>query len=267
MNILVGADPELFLFNEDGDPISAHDIVPGTKKHPYPVECGAVQVDGTAVEFNIDPASSEDEFVNNINTVMGVLSSRVPFEMRPIPTVEFPVDYFDNKIPGVAKMLGCDPDFNAWSLTRNDSPGDPSNPMRTAGGHIHIGYTKNQSITNMDNILKAAAIARSMDKHVGIPSLLWDKDTKRRAMYGCAGAFRVKPYGMEYRVLSNAWLGSEELMRKVYQLSVKAAKEVLEDSSFRPESIEADENNPVELIINNSDLDKAKEDYADVLYA
>jgi hypothetical protein len=45
---------------------------------------------------------------------------------------------------------------------------------------------------------------------------MWDKDATRRQLYGKAGAFRPKPYGMEYRVLSNRWLDSEPLMRWVY---------------------------------------------------
>ena len=36
-------------------------------------------------------------------------------------------------------------------------------------------------------------------------------------MYGKAGCIRVKPYGVEYRTLSNAWLNSEELMAWVFR--------------------------------------------------
>ncbi len=39
---------------------------------------------------------------------------------------------------------------------------------------------------------------------------MYDKDTERRGMYGKAGAFRPKPYGVEYRTLSNAWLSNDE---------------------------------------------------------
>ncbi|OYV41139.1 MAG: hypothetical protein B7Z80_02685 [Rhodospirillales bacterium 20-64-7] len=55
-----------------------------------------------------------------------------------------------------------------------------------------------------------------MDYFLGIHSLLWDKDGTRRKLYGKAGAFRPKPYGMEYRVLSNRWLDSPDLTRWVY---------------------------------------------------
>jgi hypothetical protein len=64
--ILIGADPELFVFTRSGKPVSAHDLIPGTKYEPHEVGNGAVQVDGVAAEFNIDPAANEDEFFFNI---------------------------------------------------------------------------------------------------------------------------------------------------------------------------------------------------------
>src|SRR3546814_9474953 len=39
-------------------------------------------------------------------------------------------------------------------------------------------------------------------------------------MYGAAGAFRTKPYGVEYRVLSNAWLKDSKLMSWVYKNTI-----------------------------------------------
>lgn len=53
----IGADPEVFVGRE-GQFFSAHGLVPGNKRRPHKVDRGAVQVDGMALEFNIDPASS-----------------------------------------------------------------------------------------------------------------------------------------------------------------------------------------------------------------
>ena len=58
MNILIGADPELFVM-KNGKFHSADDLIPGSKDEPYPVENGAVKVDGMALEFNIRPALDE----------------------------------------------------------------------------------------------------------------------------------------------------------------------------------------------------------------
>mgnify|MGYP001584855390 CR=1 FL=1 len=59
IEVTIGTDPEFFL-EKDGKPVSAHDLVPGTKHEPYPLgKSGAhVQADGTAVEINIKPAKN-----------------------------------------------------------------------------------------------------------------------------------------------------------------------------------------------------------------
>ena len=59
-----------------------------------------------------------------------------------------------------------------------------------------------------------------LDVYLGLDSLTYDKDVERRELYGKAGAFRPKEYGVEYRVLSNAWLISPLLMGRVYDITV-----------------------------------------------
>jgi hypothetical protein len=53
---------------------------------------------------------------------------------------------------------------------------------------------------------------------LGLWSVIRDPDTKRRELYGKAGAFRFKPYGVEYRVLSNFWLHTPDRMEYVWHL-------------------------------------------------
>jgi hypothetical protein len=53
-----------------------------------------------------------------------------------------------------------------------------------------------------------------------------DFDDRRRQLYGKAGAYRPKPYGMEYRVLSNVWLKNKSLQRWVYRNTMRAIKEL-----------------------------------------
>jgi hypothetical protein len=224
MSILVGADPELFVTNA-GEVVSAHELVPGDKKNPYKVHKGAVQVDGTALEFNIDPAATEDEFVTNVQTVMRQLRDMVPtnYEFLLEPSVLFS-DSTWGTIPESAKQLGCDPDYSAWFMAMNMPP--PVNkPMRTASGHVHLGVGK----LDFD---AAGALAREMDYYLGIFTLDYDKDESRRSMYGKAGAFREKPYGIEYRTPSNAWLRSESIMRRVYRHTHLCASNFLKSGSM-----------------------------------
>ena len=225
--ILVGCDPELFMKNaNDGSFVSAHDRVPGTKYKPFKVEYGAVQIDGTALEFNIDPAASVDEFVRNIKAVRKSLEGFVPgYNVVAEPVALYDKKYFTHEIPGYAKTLGCDPDYNAWTLGQNPPPNAGKNPMRTGAGHIHIGWTDGADVFDKEHYILAARIARQCDYYLGIQSLLWDSDPTRRLLYGKAGAFRPKHYGVEYRTLSNRWLSSDALTAWVYNAALLATKD------------------------------------------
>jgi hypothetical protein len=216
--VLVGADPELFMRSPNsGEFISAHDRIPGTKWEPYKVPFGAVQVDGTALEFNIDPAKTVDEFIHNINSVRKTLTDMVPgYNVVAEPVAQFEPGYFKFNVPPYAKELGCNPDYNGWTRDTNPHPNAGSGSFRTASGHLHIGFTEGQDVEDKDHFLLCCQFARQLDYYLGMPSLLWDSDGTRRELYGKAGAFRPKSYGLEYRVLSNRWLDSDRLMRWVY---------------------------------------------------
>lgn len=230
--VTVGADPEFFLYDKNtGEYVSAHDMIPGTKEAPHPVPKGAIQVDGTAVEFNIDPAHSEDEFVDNVKTVIGHLRSVIPakYEFAYTPAVMFNRPYFE-KLPRKAVELGCNPDWSGYTFQHNPIPDDHGIPMRTGSGHVHVGWEVDGvpfSIEEMTqaHILNCGRLARNLDVTLGLAARDWDRDNKRRQLYGKAGAFRPKPYGMEYRTLSNAWLRDERLMRRVYRGAVDGVKD------------------------------------------
>ena len=235
MNILIGADPELFV-RDKGSIISGFGLIKGDKQDPFPVKNGAVQVDGMALEFNINPAKDEAEFTHNINSVMDQLKAMVPqFEVVAQPTAHFTEEYMKLQPEG-ALELGCDPDFNAWNCGRvNDKP-DQNLPMRTGAGHIHIGWCDSADIGDPSHLADCMEVIKQMDSYLGCASLLFDKDEDRRRMYGQAGAFRPKSYGVEYRVLSNYWLSSPELISFVYRTAIKAMKDLVEGKVYHKES-------------------------------
>lgn len=226
MKILVGADPEIFMF-KDGMPISAHGAIQGTKHDPFKVKDGAVQVDGMALEFNIDPASSEEEFVHNVESVLATLKSMVPgFDLVATPVAEFGFDYIKAQ-PEEALILGCDPDFNAWANGDINPRPNGDNPFRTGAGHVHIGWTNNMDVMDQGHINTGITLTKQLDAFLALPSLFYDTVVKRRTMYGAPGAFRTKPYGVEYRVLSNAWLKDSKLMRWVYKNTTLAVENLM----------------------------------------
>lgn len=226
--ILIGADPEIFL-SKDGEFVSAHDLLPGTKIQPFPVAQGAIQVDGMAAEFNIDPASSEEEFMSNLDTVLTQLKSMVPtYDFLEKASVHFTKEFMAG-IPPEALELGCEPDFNAYSKSINKKP-EMDRPMRTAGGHIHVGGFESDNPYETIHFNQMCRLMQAMDEEVGLYSLAWDKDDERRSMYGKAGSFRPKRYGAEYRTLSNAWLFNKKLQSFVYQGALRAI-----DKAFSPD--------------------------------
>lgn len=227
LNILVGADPECFVRKIGKKQFqSAHGLIQGDKKNPYKVERGAVQVDGMALEFNIDPAKNEREFVENITGVMKIMAGMVPaYELVPVPVANF-TEAVMKKQPKEALELGCEPDFCAWKDGQaNPRPNGDVN-FRTGAGHVHIGWTNDVDVNDPGHMEACIMATKQLDFYLGLGSLVYDTDTKRRTMYGAAGAFRPKPYGVEYRVLSNAWLQSEELMAWVYRTTTKAINDL-----------------------------------------
>jgi hypothetical protein len=60
-----------------------------------------------------------------------------------------------------------------------------------------------------------------LDLFVGIPSIFMDHDptsARRRKVYGQAGRYRPKEYGMEYRSLGNFWLASPKTVKLVFEM-------------------------------------------------
>lgn len=226
-----GCDPELFV-KRDGIFQSGFGLIPGTKEAPHKVDKGAVQVDGMALELNIEPASNVDEFVGNLAEVMRQLKEMVPeFEVVATPVAEFGAEYL-SKQPLEAKELGCDPDFNAWEDGDVNPRPDGDATFRTGAGHIHIGWTNGENIRDPEHLEACIALVKQLDCSLGLLSVLFDGNTQRRQLYGKAGAFRPKHYGVEYRVLSNCWLESEELTRLVYKVTEVATNDLMRGVSY-----------------------------------
>lgn len=250
IKILVGCDPEVFV-KEGGKFVSAYGLIQGDKANPQRVERGAVQVDGMALEFNIDPAASEDEFFLNVSTVYNTLRAMCPgFEVVAAPVADFPLEYIRSQ-PEKARELGCDPDFNAWLNAVNVKP-DGELPMRTASGHVHIGWGNGFEPGSPEHIADCNAVTKQMDFFLGLPSVVYDDDVRRRAMYGKAGACRYKSYGVEYRTLSNAWLKSETMMRWVYRSVQNGMQQLLSGIVL------AEKYGDIQEIINTSNVKEAK---------
>lgn len=215
-NVLRGADPELFLRDkDDNSPVVSIGLIGGSKSHPRSIGGGfAVQEDNVAVEYNIPPADCKEKFQASIHFVLDYLRQELAPKNLVLDisaTMDFSVEQL---LHPQAQELGCEPDYNAWSGKRNPRPVAPET-LRSSGGHLHIGYDSPSTKLSRD-------IIKAHDLFCGVASLMFDNDTRRRSIYGKAGAHRIKPYGVEYRTLSNFWIKSPELTGWLYEQSEKA---------------------------------------------
>lgn len=222
--LLIGSDPEFFV-RRNGHFIPAHDFGFGTKHRPMKTEHGFIQVDGLALECNIPPAETKEEFIRNTKNVLGDLSKAVKAKDKNMTLAAVPSVFFGHarldSLPPEARKLGCEPDFNAYTSKANPRP-DEGSEYRTGAGHVHLGWTSVVSPQSIKHTVDCRSLTRQLDFFLGLPSLLWDDDRYRRTLYGRAGAFRPKTYGLEYRVLSNRWLSSPKLVGKVFDQAQKA---------------------------------------------
>jgi hypothetical protein len=216
-NFLFGADPEGFVVDKNGKPV-APSMIPGTKDKPHKVDGGAIQRDGMAAEFNVDAANTFKEWNNNFEKVMKALEGFLPkgHSMSWAPSVTFDENVFA-KAPDEYKELGCSPDWNAWEEDLNPPPFCEDKPyLRTASGHIHIGWGENYSLDDALHQRNCFDFVKQLDWFLGGWSLKYDPDPTRRELYGRAGACRLKSYGVEYRVLSNFWVTTAERRKAVW---------------------------------------------------
>jgi Phage phiEco32-like COOH.NH2 ligase-type 2 len=135
-----------------------------------------------------------------------------------------------------AHVFGCEPDFNAWTLKANPSPQPPHPFMRSAGGHIHV-ETKEDPVE----------VVRAMDVYLGVPSVLMDEGEDRKQLYGTAGAHRIKPYGVEYRTLSNFWIFEKKYVDWVWAQTERSIANLGVADRYQDLILEAINNNNKEV--------------------
>lgn len=207
----IGADPELFVMRKDGTSLPIFGLVGGTKEEPMPLFPGndklkgfAYQEDGAALEFNVPPTGRYDQFVGNIDAAMEALKTQLlaPKGLRIVNARDISLTREHLQHP-LAQSIGCLPDHYAYDEKLPNYRRTPFEAVelgnrRYAGGHIHVAYNKAAVPPNI--------FAQYMDVFVGLSTVNLDKQEGRRKFYGLPGLYREKPYGIEYRTLSNFWL-------------------------------------------------------------
>lgn len=246
----LGTDPEILLQDSNGSPVSVIGLIKADKWNPMQIPDMApgftLQEDNVSIEYGIPPASSADDYVHYIQSVMqksleylpGLSFSKLSCTIYPEEQMQHPLAY----------VFGCEPDFDAWTGTVNKKPEPPHPLMRSAGGHIHV-ETKRDPLE----------VVRNMDLFLGVPSVLMDKGEQRKQMYGGAGAHRVKPYGVEYRTLSNFWIFEERLIRWVWNQTERSINnqhiDVMAEQDLILEAINNNNKAVAQALVNQYNLE------------
>lgn len=220
----IGADPELFVSNKEGRITPVCGLVGGTKSNPIPVDptllipngmknvrmkgsegVFAYQEDNVAFEFNIPACATAESFMYSINGMIAWLHNFLATKgLSPVFQNRHAFSPLDLMHP-LAAEIGCSSDNDAYAqpgrFERQPFQIHDLGLHRFCGGHIHVQYNKNNVPPHI--------FAQFMDVVACLPFLSWDKQQERRKFYGKPGIYRDKPYGIEYRTLSNFWLKDE----------------------------------------------------------
>lgn len=219
-NFLIGCDPEIFVEDLKGVVIPAFDFL-GSKKKPSSCLMGTTAYwDGFQAEFTTYAGTCLDyqreEMHSALETILKNAQDKFPGAKLSAKTVmEIPEEMLKNA-KDVHVEFGCSPSLNAYGLFGRKEKGRLV-PFRPAGGHMHFGI---DGLKKEDYI----RIVKALDAILGVATVSlfanFD-DPRRRQLYGLPGEYRLPKHGLEYRVLSNAWLFHPLITNIVWDLARK----------------------------------------------
>ena len=265
MDFTVGTDQEVFLKNLQGL-VSAIPLIPGTKLDPHPLPSGGtIQRDNVAMEFATPPVKGEKAFVAAIKKCLRESLGFLPedHEASVSPSALFPEDQLNCP---EAQEFGCEPDYDAWTVSINDPPCARNPQFRSCGGHLHIGHLPDSGTDFLKDFEGVIKTVKAFDLFLGIPFCMLDSSQEgvaRKELYGKAGCHRPKDYGFEYRTLSNYWLRSPELVKLVHRLANHALK--LVSKGHIDTLLESVGEEVIRNTIDSGNIEKAKEIYQNVV--
>lgn len=258
-NATIGTDPEFFLVDKKtGKYISAIPHIEGTKHNPAPLPSGgSVQHDNVALEFATDPTDSKEGFVNVIRNAFKDINSQISedHDIVAIPSATFESNQLEHP---EAQEFGCDPDYDAWTIAINNKPTSEDQNFRSCGGHIHVGHVEGDGNDFLLDPYGKVDTVKMMDFVHGIISTILDNSKaaiERRKLYGKAGCHRPTSYGVEYRVLSNYWLKSPQLVMMVYSLTQDVLRLIRDDVHLK--LIDSVGSDRIQTVINDGLVDEA----------
>jgi len=223
MSFTIGTDPELFT-RRQGKISSVAGLLGCSKSEKLHLSQNVrLQEDNVLAEFDINPCKGFEQFDATVQEGLDLTQALLAKHGLEIANGVSSHIFSEEEMKSFHKSafeFGCTPDYNAFTGRQNASPSAADPGLRTAGGHIHIGYAETIPVTKQ-NQLTAGVLC---DYFHSLPAMFMDGDERRKELYGKAGAIRFKDYGIEYRSLSNFWVTDKNLRRVIYDQTEKVVQ-------------------------------------------
>lgn len=212
VDMLIGMDAEFFLRNKDGEYIAASSVIPGEKHAPFKLDNGVCHPDGLSLEVGAPPSDTAEGMIQNLFKVLLEVKEKYldPAGVTIAYTYKVPVDKVLNAREEDLQF-GCGTEFDAsnpYSMIKQVT--GVNKDLRFSGFHIHLGFTKDQE-SNYFTYLDMSSLVRKLDNLFRyLPT-----GKERTTQYGGFGAFRVKPYGLEYRMMDCTVITDKDKLREL----------------------------------------------------
>lgn len=143
--MIFGADPEFFLFTEEGKAVGAFEVFEVRERETWTGSYGGKAFrDGFSVELNGNPNTCRGNLHNNFFATMEHAKNRAKKKGLTLAACDFvTVDLSEAQFwPPDCQEFGCDPAFSAYDGGRVIPIGVDArtHPRRYAGGHFHFSY-------------------------------------------------------------------------------------------------------------------------------
>lgn len=202
----VGSDAEFFLYHSSTGLVPATGFnCAGTKLEPVSLgELGTYHRDNISVELQPPPADTPEKFIQHgsqLYRALRIQFGNMSLDLGAIPAAEFST----SMLRGIeeASEMGCEPDKCAYSgETQATIKPEAMGGWRTTSGHLHVGGIDDLNEDQRRQIVQWLDILEGLtgkQKEAQSDRLAWH----RRAYYGQAGRYRMKPYGLEWRTPSS----------------------------------------------------------------
>lgn len=265
----LGGDPELAITNGDGALVPAKSALSS-----LPTATKSVEIDGLFAELHPSPDTCRERLANRYRDCLLTLWQHANGDLSEKSVIDVPQEILEQSAEDEVE-LGCEPDYDAYSGSKNTIDIEPRKlKVRTGGGHIHFGFNVSDGTKKAlflrngkwylhDTYEEAAPdIIKTMDYLCGVPCILMDTGAgprERRKVYGKAGAYRIQKHGIEYRTLSNFWLWHASLMSAVYLLGRIALIVATEYPILMETLFNMVPNEDIQQIINENNEEAAAE--------